>query len=57
MVIKETLGLIFVNYWSQIVLMGGGFLYIFKNYFERRSKLIELKSSILIQNNNDQLNI
>lgn len=48
MVVKETLGLIFVNYWSQIVLMGGGFLYIFKNYFERRSKLIELKSSILI---------
>src|SRR5690606_41741933 len=57
MVIKETLELIFVNYWSQIVLMGGGFLYIFKNYFERRSKLIELKSSILIQNNIDQLNI
>lgn len=57
MVVKETLGLIFVNYWSQIVLMGGGFLYIFKNYFERRSKLIELKSSILIQNNIDQLNI
>lgn len=55
--IKETLELIFVNYWSQIVLMGGGLLYIFKNYFERRSKLIELKSSILIQNNIDQLNI
>jgi len=53
---KEIFDIIFVNYWSQIVLMGGGFLYIFKNYFERRSKLIELKRSVLIKNNIDQLN-
>lgn len=54
--IKEILELIFVNYWSQILLVLGGGSYIFKNYFDRRSKLIEMKSSILIQNNIDQLN-
>lgn len=53
--IKEILELIFVNYWSQILLVLGGGSYIFKNYFDRRSKLIEMKSSILIQKNIDLL--
>lgn len=56
---EEILELIFVKYWSQILLIisgFGGFVFYFSRlYFDRNSRLKELKSEILIKKNVDLL--